>query len=333
MKNNSIFRLIFAYAIAASITFSFSSCGDDNDGDGDDPGKTVLQIAADGADFTLLEAAVVRANLTKELSDPKAQLTVFAPTDAAFRAAGFATEDAIKAADPAVLKGILLYHVLGSEVKAAAVPKGPNTAVTTLNGASVYATSNANGVFINGIKVATADVDASNGVVHVINKVILPPAGNIVATATAAKFTLLLAAVNYVDTKLGLTGSSSIAGLLSGPGPLTVFAPTDAAFIAALDGADRSTKNGKIEPAELDAVGAETIAAILQLHVIGARVYSSDLTEGAKPATLNTKSEIVISLTGPTVKGKGNATAAKITATDITTTNGVIHVIDTVLLP
>ncbi len=328
-KFMSILRPFYAYAIVAGLILSMTACGSDDDGN-EPTGKNILQIATDGADFTLLEAAVIRAGLTKELSDANAQLTVFAPTDAAFKAAGFADAAAVTAADPAVLKSILLYHVLGSEVKAAAVPKGPNASVNTLNGKAVFVTSAASGVFVNGIKVVTPDVDATNGVIHVIGRVILPPAGNIVETAVAAKFTALVAAITYVDTKLG----AGIAKLLSGAGPFTVFAPTDAAFVAALDGADRSAKNGKVDVAELDALGAETIAQILQLHVISARVYSSDLTEGAKPATLNTKSEISIGLTGgATVKGKGNANAAKITGTDITTTNGVIHVIDTVLLP
>ncbi|HEX7366254.1 MAG TPA: fasciclin domain-containing protein [Pelobium sp.] len=275
--------------------------------------KTITQVVVDDPNFSFLEAAVVKADLAATLSGT-GPFTVFAPTNDAFKAAGFANEAAVSAASKETLQAILKYHVLGNNTTSAAIPTATNTEVATLNGANVYVTKNDKGVFVNGATVTKADVKASNGTIHVINKVLMPATGNIVAAAQGnANLSFLVAAV--VKANLGTT--------LSGTGPFTVFAPTNAAFIAA----------GFPDVAAVSAASADVLTPILTYHVISGRVFSTDLSEGLMPTTVN-GGKLSISLTGGAkVKGAGNSTAANITATDIVTTNGVVHVIDQVLKP
>lgn len=271
--------------------------------------------------FNYLAAALARTGLTKQLATFDGSYTLFAPSNDAFIAAGFATIQDIMNAPVEVLTPILLYHVLGTEVTAANVPAGPNAAVQTLNGANVYVTRKSSGaVFINGTPVIVADVNAVNGVIHVIDRVLIPPTGNIVQTAIAAnpEFTYLVAAVLRASQ-----GSTNVAGLLSGTGPFTVFAPVNQAFI----NAGFATVN------DIMNANPATLTSILGYHVIGARVFSSDLVNGMTP-TMYLGGTTTITLTGGAkIKGNGNATASNIVKTDIVTTNGVIHVIDRVLLP
>lgn len=288
--------------------------------------KTTGQSTARGSagrqvKFNYLAAALARTGLTKELATFDGSYTLFAPTNEAFIAAGFATIQDIMNAPVETLTPILLYHVLGAEVTSADVPAGPNAAVQTLNGANVYVTRNQDGsVFINGTQVILADVNAVNGVIHVIDRILIPPTGNIVQTAIAAnpEFTYLVAAVLRASQ-----GSTNVAGLLSGTGPFTVFAPVNQAFI----NAGFATIN------DIMNASPDVLTPILAYHVIGARVFSSDLTNGMTPTMFLGGTTTITLNGGAKIKGTGNATASNIVKTDIATTNGVIHVIDGVLLP
>lgn len=234
-------------------------------------------------------------------------------------AAGLDSETKIKALPVADLKKILLYHVLSQKTVSSSLPNAANTAVKTQAEADVFITKNNNGVFVNGAAVTQADVMASNGVIHMINTVLMPPTGNIVQVAQAnSNFTFLVAAVLRASQ-----GSTNVAQVLSGTGPLTVFAPTNDAFI----------KAGFATVAAIQAADPAVLTSILTYHVISGRVLSSDLTEAAQPATVN-GGKVMISLSGGAkVKGNKNATAATISPANLLTTNGVIHVIDQVLLP
>jgi uncharacterized surface protein with fasciclin (FAS1) repeats len=279
--------------------------------------KTIATLVTENANLSLLRAAVVRAGLVETLSG-QGTFTVFAPDNSAFQAAGLGTEAAINAVAVEDLRRILLYHVLGQEFAAAAIPNG-TTELATAAQINAYVTKNGNGVLVNGAAVTTADVDASNGVVHVINTVLMPPPGNIVALAQAnSNLSFLVAAVLRASQ-----GSTNVASVLSGAGPFTVFAPTNAAFQSA----------GFASIDAINAADPNTLASILTYHVIGARVFSSDLTEGAAPATVNGATVTITLSGGAKVRGRSNNTASNITATNIIATNGVVHVIDQVLLP
>jgi len=285
--------------------------------------QTVTDLVIADNRFNLLEAAVVRAGLADALRTTN-NITVFAPTDAAFQAAGLADVAAINAVSVATLTSILQYHVLGSRVLAGAIPTADNTAQQTLltSNGTVYITKNTGGVSVNGVRVTEADVNASNGVIHVVNRVILPPAGTLLQTLQALntannnQFTLLIAAATRA-------GATVINALSTAAGPFTVFAPTNAAFTAANLGTE----------AAINAAPAATLQAVLLNHVVPARVFSTNLATGSVNTAGGGPLAIMVSGTGVTVGGRGNTTPAGVTRTDITATNGVVHVVDRVLLP
>lgn len=280
--------------------------------------QTIVEIVSENNNFSMLRAAVVRAGLAATLNG-SGPFTVFAPSNDAFKAAGFATEASINEVPVETLRSILLYHVLPSKVNASTIPTASNTAVETAGEEDVFITKSDAGVFVNGAKVTQADVMASNGVIHVIDKVLMPPAGDIVETLVGdSRFSLLVAAVLRASE-----GGTNVRAVLEGDGPFTVFAPTNQAFVNA----------GFANEQAIRAASPAALTSILTYHVIQSRVFSSALRNGLSvdalmggPLTFNISG-------GATVKGTSNATASKITAADMVTDNGVIHVIDQVLLP
>jgi uncharacterized surface protein with fasciclin (FAS1) repeats len=302
-------------AFVLSLAVLFGSCDKDED---QMPLESISTIVSTNSNFTLLKSALVHAGLTEVLSGT-GPFTVFAPNNAAFTSAGLETEAKIKAIPAATLKNILLYHVLPQKVSAGQISTATNTPVKTANEMNVFITKNSKDIFVNGATVIQGDVMATNGIIHVINNVLMPATGNIVEVASAnPNFSILVAAVLRASQ-----GSTNVAQVLSGAGPLTVFAPTNQAFINA----------GFANVAAIQSADPAVLTSILTYHVISGRLFSSDLTEGAKPVTVN-GATVTVSLTaGAKVKGNSNTTASLITSANMVTTNGVIHVIDQVLMP
>lgn len=299
---------------AAILLFSLSACKKDNNIKTD---NTINGIVSSTPDFSTLNAAVMKAGLASTLKGTR-PFAVFAPNNEAFTASGI-TSAVLGGLTPDQVKNILLYHTVAAKIMASQVPAGPNAPVAAANGDSLYVTNNSNGVFINGIQVTQADVPASNGIIHIIGKVLMPPSGNIVQMAQAdTSLSYLVAAVLRASE-----GSTNVAQILSGAGPFTVFAPTNNAFRAA----------GFPTVASIQAADPNTLTSILTYHVIGARVFSSDLTDGEHIATLNGGKVTIGLMSGANVKGNSNTTPSNIIATNIVATNGVIHVIGQVLLP
>ena len=304
---------ITAFAIFTMLLF-FTSCKKDKTNDSP---KTITDVVSANSNFSLLKSAVVKANLAATLSGA-GPFTVFAPDDAAFNASGI-TSSVIASLSADQLKTVLLYHTLSSKVMAANVPAGPNAEVTTTGGGKIYVTKNSKGVFVNGWKVTTADIAASNGVIHSIEHVLMPPAGNLVEVAQAnSNLTYLVAAVVRASE-----GSTNVAQVLASAGPFTVFAPTNQAFIDA----------GFPTIASIQAAAPNTLASILTYHVISARAFSSDLSDGQSLTTVNGGTIKVGIGSTATVKGNSNTSPATISAVNIMASNGVVHVIDKVLLP
>ncbi|HAS47000.1 MAG TPA: hypothetical protein DCS93_41335 [Microscillaceae bacterium] len=313
---NKIAKLLL-WAVLPAILFT--ACNQDDDPNPTDPNAltNISEIVANGSDFTLLKAAIETAggDLGTTLSS-EGTLTVFAPTNAAFVAAGFADEAAVRAADPAFLTSVLTYHVIGSVAKSASLTSG---AVATQNGQNVYLSVNGANIAINGkVKVTTADVDATNGVVHVIDNVLIPPTQNVAQIAVASsnasspQFTALVAAL----TKAGLAGT-----LADGTKNFTVFAPTDAAFNEFLSQLGLT----------LDNVPTDLLSKILTYHVVSGNVFSTDLINGATPTTLN-GANLTVNIANSEVT-VSSLNTSKVTATNALGTNGVIHTIDKVLVP
>lgn len=304
--------------------------------------NTVVEPAYFNSNFSILTAAVVEAELLSTLISGDAQFTVFAPTDDAFGAIGVSSVDDV---DDNQLAGILQYHVLNSEVKAADLP-ATGSAVTTLNG-DFYLSINSDGVFINGTTEVTAtDIDQDNGVVHVIDQTLLPASSNVVEIAVAAstategaEFGQLVAALTAVSDNTEV----DLVGALSGDGPFTVFAPTDAAFQALYDAIGDEDMDGDNDINDLvEAVGLGTIATVLQYHVLSGRVFSTDIPnalDGNASVTLqplaggswDLNSDLTITPTDGALQA--GLDDAAIVGTDILGTNGVIHTIDQVILP
>lgn len=311
-------KFILSHGLLAVITaVAFTSCND-NDDVIPETGKTIVELVVETNEFSILEAAVVRAGLVETLS-ADGPFTVFAPTNDAFRAAGFADEASLQAVPVETLQSILLYHVLASSATASSIPSATNTEIETVGGSDVYVTKSNAGVFVNGGKVTQADVMATNGVIHGIDKVLMPPMGDVVETlAGNSDFSLLVAAVVRASQ-----GTVNVKEALEGDGPLSVFAPTNQAFMDA----------GFATAEAIQAADPATLTSILTYHVVAGQVFSNSLTDGMNAATVN-GGDLTFSLGGgAAVKGSGNATASKITGADMVVDNGVIHIIDQVLLP
>lgn len=277
--------------------------------------QTITEVVVNSPNFTLLEAAVVKAGLAEALST--GNLTVFAPTDGAFRAAGFADVNAINNADVNTLRKILLYHVIGSERFFEDRIPQQLSGFTTLHGEQVYA-SRWGGLSVNGIAVTQADLETNNGVIHVIDRVLLPPAGNIVEVAVGNPNLSYLVAALQRASQGGINLVQALAG-----GTFTVFAPTNAAFQAA----------GFPTIESVRAVNPDVLSRILRYHVVSGRRFTSQLSEGSLP-TIQGNSLATTQVPGrATVQGLGNSTPALILTPDVVTINGAVHVIDQVLLP
>jgi transforming growth factor-beta-induced protein len=316
--------------LAASTAVVLTACGSDDDDPAPVTQPGTLAEVATSAGFNALVAAADKAGLVDELSDPNADLTVFAPTDAAFTALatslGFADANAmVTALDGPTLAKILTFHVLPTNESAAElVAGGPSQATLyslTPGTPATLAVDTASGVkltdaALNQASVTSADVAASNGVIHVIDKVLVPPGVLTVVQMAQSNpvFSILVEAVVAAD----------LAGALSGAGPFTVFAPTNDAFAAALVELSITTDQLLANPG---------LAGILTYHVVSDDLRAADVVALPKPAAVTTLQGTSFSVDVNLAITDGNARTAMLVATDVIASNGVIHVIDKVLLP
>ena len=279
----------------------------------------IVQVAQSLPDFSILVEAVVAAGLVDTLSGT-GPFTVFAPNNAAFAALLGElklTKEQLLANKP-LLTAVLTYHVLPGKVLAADIKEGAQA--TTVQG-QLFTLGLAGGASITDAQgrkahIVATDVAASNGVIHVIDKVILPQTKNIVEIAASLPdFSILVEAVLAAD----------LQGTLSGTGPFTVFAPTNAAFAALL-------QELHVTKAQLLADKA-LLTTVLTYHVLPAKVLAKDVTDGLKATTVQgqqfTLNKAGASLHILDARHRG----ANVVATDVQAANGVIHVIDRVLLP
>jgi len=301
--------------------------------------NTIVEPAYFNKDFSILTEAVVTADLLSTLIDSEANYTLFAPNNDAFEAAGITSLEGLTAND---LAPILTYHVLDTEVFGDGLP-ATGSAITSLGG-DFYLSLNDNGAFINGLtEVTTATLsgealDYNNGVVHLIDRTLVPASDDIVDIAVAAsqasegaEFGQLVAALTAVEED---ESAADLITALKGDGPFTVFAPTDDAFESLYELAGVADFDALVT-----AQGIGVIEAVLKYHVVEARVFSTDLpnlssnivtTLGGGDFTLNLGSLTITSADEALGLEPADAT---IIDTDILATNGVIHVIDEVILP
>jgi len=268
----------------------------------------IVQTAVAAGQFTTLASLLQKAGLVDTLATG-GPFTVFAPTDAAFAKVPKATLDAL-AADPAKLKAVLLYHVVPGRITAADVVK--LTSAKTAEGRSLAIKVVNGSVFVDGAQVTTPDVEATNGVIHVIDSVLIPK------EATAPKTIVQTAvAAGSFKTLASLLKKAGLVGTLQGKGPFTVFAPTDAAF-------------AKLPKATLAALAKNKakLRSVLLYHVVKGNVSAAKVVTLRSAKTLNGKA-VSIRVNGGNVLVGG----ARVTTADVKASNGVIHVVNKVLIP
>lgn len=273
----------------------------------------IVELAQGNSNLSTLVAAVTAGDLGAALSDTNASLTVFAPTNAAFADIQSTVDTLLQSENKAQLQNVLQYHVVSSKVLSSDLVDGQ--VVTTLAGETLKVRIINGEVYINNSKVVSADVMASNGVVHVIDSVLVPGSfENIVGTAVATPdLSTLVAAVT----------AGELAAALSDPtSNLTVFAPTNAAFAGI-----QSTVDTLLQPENLS-----QLQNVLLYHVVASEAFSSELTNGQVIETLNGQT-LTVSIENGEVYIVANNSRARVIMADVKTSNGVVHVIDTVLVP
>jgi len=307
----------------------------------------IVDIAAKNNNFDTVHAAIVAAGLADTLASADAQYTVFAPTDAAFSNLGEASPELLAAAlaDPkGALTTVLKYHVVAGNYSSAELLEMGT--VTTLQGETLTITTRNDSVFVNDARVVTADVPAKNGVIHAINRVLLPAAvtslmdmtdttttdttpiadtttttdrptandGNTTITTSSQTIAEIAAEAGNFTSLLSALEATGWAETFALPGNYTVFAPTDDAFAAL---GDLNLSQDELE-------------AILLYHVVSDRLTRDQLAtddlvptlSGGRPLFINSDDGQIISISG-----------AKLLMTDIQASNGIIHVIDRVMIP
>lgn len=301
--------------------FMLQACNDDDDTTPPinlETPTTIVDAAVNNGNFTILVAALQATGLDATLADADSKFTVFAPTDDAFALLGQDTIEALLL-DTDTLSNILTYHVIGGEVAAAAAISLAGTKVAMVNGDEVGLSLSGDSLLVNTATVIITDIQTDNGIIHVIDAVLLPPAdimqptANIVETAVASGlFTTLVAALQATNLDTVLSDEST---------QFTVFAPTDAAF--ALIGED--TINTLLD-------NTDVLSSILLQHVVSGSAVDFVTGTSLNGVQVETASMASVLVSINTSTDKLMFGGANIVTKDIYTTNGIIHVIDAVIV-
>ena len=272
-----------------------------------EPESDIVDTAVKAGKFNTLVAAVKAADLVKTLKGD-GPFTVFAPADEAFKKIpADKLKELLKPENKKLLQGILTYHVVPGKVMAKDVVG--LTEAKTANGQTLDIIVTDGKVSVDGANVVATDIACKNGVIHVIDAVIMPKP-DIVDTAVAAgKFNTLVAAVKAAD----------LVKTLKGDGPFTVFAPADEAF--------KKIPADKLKDL-LKPENKKLLQGILTYHVVPGKVMAKDVVKLKSAKTVNGQ-EVKIVVNEGTVTVDG----AKVVATDVKCSNGVIHIIDSVIMP
>lgn len=322
------------YLLLAFVTislFSTMSCQKE-----EDTLPTIAAIAVTNADFSTLEDAAVQGGVAVVLSnpnpgDPSGDFTVFAPNNGAFARLGLNNGDDLKVLNDAFLTNTLLYHVSNGNLAGNSLLEGGISGSAL--GANRRFVVRGTDTYINGSRILATDISAENGTVHVIDKVLLATGADIVQSALALtdskvfnnpELTFLVEALIYCELTGALTASA-------GSPSFTVFAPTDAAFKQL--GVDLGVSLNV--PGDIRQLPKAVVTAVLLNHVIAdGGKFTSEMNAGTvtplggTALTVGTFNQGVLS-----IQGNNNSIVANMVIPDVLTTNGVVHVIDRVLLP
>jgi uncharacterized surface protein with fasciclin (FAS1) repeats len=333
MKNSIIISTIISFIIIVAVT----SCKKAEDVPTIIAINTITDKVIADTSFSLLKEAVVKAGLDTKFKTT-GPFTVFAPDNTAFKNAGFtSTVIAATSTTALALNKLLSYHTVNSKYLSADITAGINTKLITLSGDSIFVKKSIAGeIFVNGIPVSKPNIEADNGVLHKMSKVLKPATDNLVTTATTEGLDSLVVAIQKVNGATLIQGGDPTLTATLNNTTLTLFAPSNAAFRALLTAL--SLQN-------ISQIPVATLTAVLKYHVVAGRNFSSDLVTGnltMLPGVPNTTA-INIVPTIPTITGRntvltlsvgGTTTnACNIITTNIMYRNGVLHLIDRVLLP
>ena len=312
------------------LTFFSLSCSNDDDGTpmvvADSGPDSITELAIATESLSRLVEALERVDLATTLDGP-GPFTVFAPSNDAFDT--FLTDigyDSVNDVPVEVLTQVLLNHVISGEATSGSLTTGYGktlaTEATTGENLSIFINTNG-GVTLNGISSVTdPDIDASNGVIHLVDAVIGLPTVVDFALADTATFSILVDALTREDLTTDYVGVLSTANGTD-PAPFTVFAPTNDAFAALL---------GELGLTGLSDIDEPTLKTVLSYHAVaGANVIASDLMDDMAVPTLG--GDITASVTGGAVLTDGNGRRINIIVTNVQAANGVIHAIDRVIMP
>lgn len=298
-----------AYVFFVTLSLGLISCDDDDEpGEDLDQPESISQTIADAPDFMILSEALNRAGL-QDMLDSDSSSTLLAPPDYAFIAAGI---DNLDDYTPEQLKQILQYHLLDTEVTYADLDTG---AIQTLNGPvdiSVFADQ----VFLNGeAEFLQINVDATNGVIHTIDEVLLPP---------EEKITTLLDDEENLSTLRAALQRTGLDNTLAGQGPYTLFAPTNSAFDLLLENMNMNS---------IDEVPVDSLTKILQFHIANGQAFSTELP--FRNVKTIEGEEFGVTFTDRIVLVDQNPDSenAVLVSDNLLGTNGIVHKIDRVLRP
>jgi len=279
---------------------------------------TIVDVAIADGNFTTLVSALEAADLVGTLDDENATFTVFAPTDAAFSLLGQEAIDELLA-NPDELADVLTYHVLSGSVDAEAAIAAAGTTVETVNGASVGLSLSGDDLLVNTATVTMTDIETDNGIIHVIDAVLMPP---VITDAGEATIAEVAAGDEQFSTLVAALTEANLVDTLSDPdGSFTVFAPTNAAF-------------DMIDDATLDALLADPDAlnAVLLQHVVADAEVDSVTAFSLNGTNVATASGAEIPIVINTDTDTLTVGGATVTMANIQTSNGIVHVIDTVIV-
>jgi uncharacterized surface protein with fasciclin (FAS1) repeats len=334
MKIINLFKIVLPVLLSFSITIT--SCKKAEDVPTIVAINTITdKLVEDSANYRLLTQAIKKAGLDFKFKTTGAY-TLFAPDDTAFLNAGFTASLIKDSISAAALSNIILYHTISPKVLSTNITVDSLKRIICLNGDSIYLyKSLADAVFVNGMPIIKVDKEADNGVIHKLRTVLKQPTKNIVDSAIGAGLDSLLVAITRVNATANASGGDTTFTATLKSKSLTVFAPSNAAFRALLTA---------LSFTRISQIPVMQLKEILKYHVVEGRVFSPQLKNGQQPmlsgATI--KTTIDISASTPTIKGTniGNLivtgtanNTCNIIATNIMCRNGVVHLIDRVLLP
>lgn len=315
MQKLNYLLLHTAKLVALVFLISMAGC---KEADQDVKPKTVTDVFFENQEFSILHEAIKYSGLGDALRT--SNLTVFAPNDSAFHASGYADAAALKALPAAAVRQILEYHIMPSRIKSEELGTGTNQELPTMANNKAFITKTGSGTSINGAKVIQTDLRADNGIIHVIDRVIVPANRSLMNIIQGnEEYSFLVAAV----TKAATSNPAILTTLTSDASSFTLFLPTNQAFMDA----------GFPTAAALEGVGPTALSSIIMYHIVPGRLFSTNLATGSL-TTASNKQIRIETANGLRVSGPGNmGQPANVTKADILAQNGVIHVIDRLLLP